>query len=166
MNCKKVRHNLPLLAAQDLSKKRGLRLQKHLDGCAGCRKEVEEYKTALQGIKNLAEKEGLKSWDEAEWKAAIKRATSGAAAPKKAASRRLIDTSLTMKSGEKTVVGVTMGTGGLYLIRALKSSLNVPCVWARCWVRNPMRITRPSPYFAVTIPAFLARTCSPISHPL
>jgi hypothetical protein len=89
MNCKRVYKNLPLLAAQDLSEGRALRLQKHLDGCAGCRKELDTYRAALQSIRNLAKKEGLKSWGEAEWKDVIRRATSEAVAPKKTAQRVL-----------------------------------------------------------------------------
>lgn len=53
-----------------------------------------------------------------------------------------------------------------YCNSALNRSLKVPCVCARCCVRKPMRTTVPSPSFADTIAALLARCFSPMSQPL
>ena len=38
----------------------------------------------------------------------------------------------------------------------LKSSLNVPCGWPRCWLRNPSRTTRPFSTVASTTAARFA----------
>ena len=56
--------------------------------------------------------------------------------------------------------------GPIYRSSVLKRSLKVPWVWARFWVRNPIRTTRPSPCLATTIPAFSAMCSSPMSQPL
>lgn len=51
-------------------------------------------------------------------------------------------------------------------ISALNRSLNVPCVWARCWARKPIITTTPSPCSTDTMAAFLAIASSPSSQPL
>src|ERR1019366_4799619 len=53
-----------------------------------------------------------------------------------------------------------------YLKSALNTSLNVPCVCARCCARNPMSTTRPLPNGTDTIAAFFAMSSSPLSQPL
>lgn len=49
---------------------------------------------------------------------------------------------------------------------ALKKSLKVPWVWARCCARNPIMTIVPSPWATDTMAAFPAIASSPRSHPL
>ena len=50
--------------------------------------------------------------------------------------------------------------------RALKKSLKVPWVWARCWARKPIMTMVPSPCSTETMAALLAMASSPRSQPL
>jgi len=72
MNCSRVRKWIPLYAGADLSARKSRHLEKHLEGCANCRTEVEEHKAALAGFQTLADREAL-DWPEAEWKALMVR---------------------------------------------------------------------------------------------
>ena len=51
-------------------------------------------------------------------------------------------------------------------VSALNRSLNVPWVWARCWVRKPIITMTPSPCSTDTMAAFSATASSPSSQPL
>ncbi len=75
MNCSRVRKWIPLYAGADLSARKSRHLEKHLEGCANCRTEVEEHKAALAGFQTLADREAL-DWPEAEWKALMARVKS------------------------------------------------------------------------------------------
>ncbi len=75
MNCRKVRRLLPLMAGGDLPARKERRLQAHLEGCALCRGELEEYRLALGRVKTAARAEGAGDWSEAEWKALMARVT-------------------------------------------------------------------------------------------
>ena len=50
--------------------------------------------------------------------------------------------------------------------RALKKSLKVPWVWARCWARKPIITMVPSPWSTETMAALSAMASSPSSQPL
>jgi anti-sigma factor RsiW len=75
MNCSQARKWIPLYAGADLSAGKFRHLEKHLEGCANCRTEVEEHKAALAGLQMLANHEAL-DWPEAEWKALMARVKS------------------------------------------------------------------------------------------
>lgn len=85
MTCRKVRRALPLLAGGDLPARQERKLQAHVEGCAFCRKELEEYRFALGRIKSAARVEGAGEWSEGEWKALMARITSDKAEKKPAA---------------------------------------------------------------------------------
>jgi anti-sigma factor RsiW len=67
MNCARARRWLALFAGADLPSRKARRLEKHLEGCPGCRKELEELRAALAGIQAAAARETL-DWPEGEWK--------------------------------------------------------------------------------------------------
>jgi len=77
MTCRKVRKALPLMAGRDLSPRKAARVEAHVAACAGCQRELEEYKGALARVKAAARAEGAGDWSEAEWKALIVRVTHG-----------------------------------------------------------------------------------------
>jgi anti-sigma factor RsiW len=67
MNCSRVRKWISLYAGADLSARKARRLEKHLERCANCRKEIEELRAALAGIRAVAGRDTL-DWPEGEWK--------------------------------------------------------------------------------------------------
>lgn len=75
MTCRKVRKALPLMAGGDLPARKERNVQAHLERCARCRRELEEYRLALGRIKAAAGAEGAGDWSEAEWKALMARVT-------------------------------------------------------------------------------------------
>ena len=75
MNCSRVRKFLPLYAGADLSARKTRRLEKHLERCADCGRELEELKAALAGIRAVAGRETL-DWQEADWKGLMARGKS------------------------------------------------------------------------------------------
>ena len=83
MNCSRVRKFLPLYAGADLSAGKSRRLEKHLEGCADCRRVLEELRTALDGIRAVAGREAL-DWPEAEWRSLMARVKSEKPEPRQA----------------------------------------------------------------------------------
>jgi anti-sigma factor RsiW len=83
MNCSRVRKFLPLYAGADLSAGKSRRLEKHLEGCADCRRALEELRTALDGIRAVAGREAL-DWPEAEWRSLMARVKSEKPEPRQA----------------------------------------------------------------------------------
>ena len=47
MTCRGTNKYLPLLAGNELSRKKALKLKAHLERCPGCRKEAEESRRRL-----------------------------------------------------------------------------------------------------------------------
>jgi len=81
MSCSRVRKWLPLYAASDLPSGKARRLEKHLGECPSCRKEVEELRAALAGIRAVAGREIL-DWPEGEWNRFMARVRSEEPAPR------------------------------------------------------------------------------------
>jgi anti-sigma factor RsiW len=75
MICSRVRKLIPLYAGADLSARKIRRLEKHLESCADCGREIEELRAALDGIRAVAGRETL-DWPEAEWKGLMERVKS------------------------------------------------------------------------------------------
>jgi len=75
MNCSRVRRWIPLYAGADLSARKARRLEKHLERCTDCGREIEELRAALDGIRDVAGRETL-DWPEAEWKDVMARVKS------------------------------------------------------------------------------------------
>ncbi len=75
MTCRKVRRALPLLAGGDLGGRKADKIVAHVEGCANCRAELEEYRSALGRVKAAARAEGAADWSEAEWQALMARVT-------------------------------------------------------------------------------------------
>jgi len=75
MTCRKARKAMPLLADGDLSAKRASRIEAHVASCPSCRRELEEFRTALAGAKSAARAEKAEIWGEAEWAALMARIT-------------------------------------------------------------------------------------------
>jgi len=75
MNCSRVRKWIPLYAGADLSARKARRLEMHLERCADCGREIEEFRAALDGIRAVAGRETL-DWPEAEWKGLMARVKS------------------------------------------------------------------------------------------
>lgn len=70
MRCAKAKRHLALLFGNDLSRRKGRALDRHLSACPDCRKELQEYKAALAGLKAIARNEE-RDWEEPEWKNVI-----------------------------------------------------------------------------------------------
>jgi anti-sigma factor RsiW len=83
MNRSRLRKWIPLYAGGDLSARKARRLEKHLEKCADCRTEVEELKSALAGVRDVAGREAL-DWPEADWKHLMARVLSAKPEPRRA----------------------------------------------------------------------------------
>ncbi len=68
MTCRWTKKHLPLLAGNDLSQNKALKVKAHLERCPDCRKESEEIVAALAAAKGLARQEALRDWADAEWR--------------------------------------------------------------------------------------------------
>jgi len=77
MTCQKARKLMPLAAGGDLGPRRARAFQAHIEGCPGCRKELEALRAALGEFRTAAKAEGIPDWTEGEWKALMVRATAG-----------------------------------------------------------------------------------------
>ena len=75
MSCSRIRKWIPLYAGADLPARKARRLEMHLEKCADCRTEVEEIKTALDGIRAFANGEVI-DWPVAEWNGLMARVKS------------------------------------------------------------------------------------------
>jgi anti-sigma factor RsiW len=75
MTCAQVKRNLPLLAGGDLPTRLERKTLAHLDACPLCRRELEEYRSALARVKAAARAEGAADWTEADWKVLMARVT-------------------------------------------------------------------------------------------
>jgi len=75
MTCRGIKKYLPLLAGNELSRKKALKLKAHLERCPGCRKEAEEISAALDAAKGLAQKEALRDWTDSEWRQMLRSVT-------------------------------------------------------------------------------------------
>jgi hypothetical protein len=88
MTCEKIRKHLPLLAGGDLPARQARKVMAHVEGCPGCRAELEEYRSALARLKAAAVAEGAADWTAAEWKALMVRAAARGAERDGAGPRR------------------------------------------------------------------------------
>jgi len=75
MNCSGARKWIPLYAGADLSVRKNRRLEKHLEKCASCGREIEELRAALDGVRAVASRESI-DWPEAEWRGLMARVKS------------------------------------------------------------------------------------------
>jgi anti-sigma factor RsiW len=75
MTCRGTKKYLPLLAGDELSQKKALKVKAHLERCPGCRKEAEEISAALDAAKGMAQKEALRDWTDAEWRQMLRSVT-------------------------------------------------------------------------------------------
>ncbi|MDW7761532.1 MAG: zf-HC2 domain-containing protein [Acidobacteriota bacterium] len=73
MRCEKAKRRLPLYSGGDLSARKTRKLQAHLEHCSSCRKETEEYRTALDRVRNAAKQAITPDWDEAAWSGTMAR---------------------------------------------------------------------------------------------
>jgi len=89
MTCRGAKRYLPLLAGNELSQKKSMRVKAHLERCPGCRKEAEDIAAALEAAKGLAQKEALRDWTDAEWRQ-ILRSVMSAAVEKRPWAARLV----------------------------------------------------------------------------
>jgi anti-sigma factor RsiW len=67
MICKRIQKSLPLLVGNELAVKEAARVYAHLDECADCRKEEQEFAAARQAAQVLARADEPEDWDDAEW---------------------------------------------------------------------------------------------------
>ncbi len=75
MNCKKSRKLLPLILGNELSERKVEKIKKHIENCEKCRREFLEYQSVLRKIKDISRDEEV-NWDDREWTALVKKATS------------------------------------------------------------------------------------------
>jgi anti-sigma factor RsiW len=75
MTCAKVKKSLPLLAGGDLTPRKERIVRAHINTCPSCRKELEEFRRELEGIKSAAQEERVEDWSEIEWKGLMARIT-------------------------------------------------------------------------------------------
>jgi Putative zinc-finger len=73
MTCRKVRKLMPLFAGDDLRPGLARAVRAHIDGCPGCRAELEVFRAALAEVKAAAKTESVPDWGEGEWKALMAR---------------------------------------------------------------------------------------------
>ncbi len=74
MNCHETKNSKLLFLEGELPARRVRRLKKHLESCPACRKELEEFESALVGLRTAAREEE-QDWTEPEWQALLARAT-------------------------------------------------------------------------------------------
>lgn len=55
MNCRKAQKRLVLFAGNDLPERQSLRLRSHLDGCPGCKSELDELERSRESVKKIAQ---------------------------------------------------------------------------------------------------------------
>ena len=75
MTCRKIRKLIPLAAGNDLPPRRARAFKAHLDTCAGCRGELEDFRAALARFTAAAGAERDPDWNEDEWRRVMARAT-------------------------------------------------------------------------------------------
>ena len=78
MTCRKIRKLIPLAAGDDLKPRAARAFQAHVEGCPGCRAELEDFRTALAGIAAAAKAEEVPDWSDGEWRRLVARATEAA----------------------------------------------------------------------------------------
>lgn len=78
MTCRRVRKLIPLSAGDDLKPKLARAVRAHIDGCPGCRAELEGFRAALAEVKSAAKAEGAPEWGEGDWNALMARVTAEA----------------------------------------------------------------------------------------
>jgi anti-sigma factor RsiW len=104
MRCRKVRQLIPLAAGGDLRPRQAMAVRAHIDACAGCRADLEDFRTAFAGIKAAAKAESVAAWNEGEWKAAVARAVAAAPEPKPQSGR-----SVGLAWAAASVLGIVLG---------------------------------------------------------
>ncbi len=73
MNCGRTRRFLPLYAGGDLPPRKSRRVRRHLESCAGCRAELEAYRTALRMVTAAVREAPAADWTPDEWRAVLGR---------------------------------------------------------------------------------------------
>ncbi len=81
MMCRSFRKSLPLHAGGDLGGRKAERARAHLAACAACRREAAEFERALEAIRSWARTDDAPAWTEAEWRAAVRSASTASAPP-------------------------------------------------------------------------------------
>ncbi len=71
MRCRRAVRKIPLLAGNDLSQRRTARLQRHLETCPDCRRELESQRAALEALRAAAREQPVEDWPEPAWKALL-----------------------------------------------------------------------------------------------
>jgi hypothetical protein len=81
MTCRSFRKSLPLHAGGDLRGRRAERARAHLAACAACRRDAAEFEAAIKTARSWARADDSPAWTEAEWRTAVRSASTAAALP-------------------------------------------------------------------------------------
>ena len=73
MNCDRTRRLLPLFAGGDLQERKARRVREHLETCAECRRELEEYRKAMRAVADAVRVTTAGDWTPGEWRAVMDR---------------------------------------------------------------------------------------------
>ncbi len=73
MTCRRTRRLLPLFAGGDLPERRARRVQIHVETCADCRRELEEYQRAVRVVADAVRVTPAGDWTPGEWRAVMDR---------------------------------------------------------------------------------------------
>ncbi len=118
MTCRKVRKLLPLAAGGDLPEAKSRKVAHHLKSCPACRAELEAYKFVLDRARELdLGGETGRSWDEAAWAKAVRKAVKQEGAPAAVRSK------LVLRPVVVAVVGAVLIVAAALLIVNIRHSL-------------------------------------------
>ncbi len=73
MTCGRTRRLLPLFAGGDLPERKARRVREHVETCAECRREIEEYQRAVRVVADAVRVTPARDWTPGEWRAVMDR---------------------------------------------------------------------------------------------
>jgi len=82
MNCGRTRRLLPLFAGGDVPGRKARHVRKHLETCAECRRELEEYRKARSVVADAVRGTPVGDWTPGEWRAVMNRIADEKRAPR------------------------------------------------------------------------------------
>jgi hypothetical protein len=78
MTCRKIHKLIPLAAGDDLRPRQARAVMSHIDACPACRKELADFRLAMDEIRAAAKAKRAAEWSAGEWDALMSRVNEAA----------------------------------------------------------------------------------------